>query len=218
MEKYELHHNPTLLGRRGELEDDELKKYHHDITFSNYYKSVTRIYNPEEPKRSPHGKLICKDGDWYIEDCQSNNFGTFVNEKKIYKKKKLKNYDIIGLSRGKYSVELLFYEANQMNNYHNKLTPEEQEKLASRIDILLNKLDPEFLLNTLDKIIDRIRYLQEIESIIPTLKDDEKLDLDSHDKNEKKLAQRILKNMDEEENIDFGNPMVNEYYSKFKEK
>lgn len=222
-EKYEIHQNPTLLGRVGTLEDDS--QFRDDIKLSNYYQSVTRITNPQNPSKAPHAKLINIENEWYIEDCGNNVCGTYINEKKI-KKSKLKDYDIIGLARGKYGVDLLFrhppkklaVEENKLGDLAQKLTEKEQEELANKIQIIISKLDTQFFMETLDKIIEKIQYLQEIETIIPTLKPGEEINIETHDKKEKELAQKIRKNIEEKEDMDFGDSVENRIYSDFKGK
>lgn len=172
-EKFEVHHNPTMLGRMGVLYEDDLDVYSNAIIFSNEYKSVTRLCN-DSMIYDPHAKLISEKNEWFLEDCGNNKCGTFVNEQKINEKKKLEDYDIIGLSRGKYSVDLLFRKPNaalpQLNHFNsldNILNPPEQDVILSRITLILSKVKPEFFIDTLDKIIEKIQDLQEIETLNP---------------------------------------------------
>lgn len=172
-EKYEIHHNPTLLGRIGTLDKEDLETFSEDIVFSNKYQSVTRICNPSKFD-NPHARLVCEDKEWYIEDCGTNNCGTFINEKKINGKKKLEDYDIIGLSRGKYSADLLFRKPNtdlpkfnHIPDLENVLSPEEQDMVISKITLLLSKVKPEFFMETLDNMIVKIQEMQKIENLVP---------------------------------------------------
>lgn len=216
---FQIKKNPTLLGREVQIEDNGPED---DIIITNDYRSVSRVYNYYDPDKAPHAKLILEEGDWYIEDCGNNLCGTYVNEEKI-KKKKLKDYDIIGLARGKYSVDMLFrkpnkdisFKINYFGELEKTLTPEQQEELAGKINILLNKVTPEFFFKTLDNIIEQIKTLQEIETLIPQLKDGELKPTFEH---KKQIYNDIIENLDKKEDIDLGDSLVNKYYSKMKDK
>jgi hypothetical protein len=188
-DKYEIHQTPTMLGRIGVLYKDDLEVFSDAIIFSNKYKSVTRLCN-DSMVYNPHAKLFCQDNEWYIEDCGNNKCGTFVNDQKVIRKK-LKDYDIIGLSRGKYSVDLLFrkpnYDLPKYNYIHdleNVLSPEDQKKMVSKITQLLSKVKPEFFMETLDKMIEKMQEMQEIENIIPVSDEKDILELKLHDKHD----------------------------------
>lgn len=177
-EKYEVHQNPTMLGRRGTLYRGDLEVFSDSIVLSNEYKSVTRLCN-DSRVYDPHAKLVSEKNEWFIEDCGNNKCGTFVNEQKINGKKKLEDYDIIGLSRGKYSVDLLFrkpntvfHKFNPFNALDNVLTSNEQDILLSRLTLILSKVKPEFLIDTLDNLIEKIQDLQEIKTLSPSFKDE----------------------------------------------
>lgn len=172
-EKYEVHQNPTMLGRMGALYKDDLEVFSNAIVFSNKYKSVTRLCN-DSMVYDPHAKLFCEKNKWFIEDYGNNKCGTFVNEQKITGKTKLEDYDIIGLSRGKYSVDLLFRKPiaalpkfNHFNGLDNILTPEEREVILSRITLILSKVKPEFFIDTLNNMLEKIQDLQAMETLNP---------------------------------------------------
>ena len=73
-----------------------------DIVLSGEYRAVTRV-------SKPHARLTLEGGEWYLEDCESKG-GTYLNDKKLdkYRKTKLNDSDMIGLSKGLLGVHLLF--------------------------------------------------------------------------------------------------------------
>ncbi len=73
-----------------------------DIVLSGEYRAVTRV-------SKPHARLTLEGGEWYLEDCESKG-GTYLNDKKLdkYRKTKLNDSDMIGLSKGLLGAHLLF--------------------------------------------------------------------------------------------------------------
>ena len=107
------------------------------------------------------------------------------------------------------------FKINYFGELEKTLTPEQQEELAGKINILLNKVTPEFFFKTLDNIIEQIKTLQEIETIIPQLKDGE---LKPSFEHKKQIYNDIIENLDKKEDLDLGDSLVNKYYSKMKGK
>lgn len=91
------------IGRIGELNSNETA-YVNDLVLSNEYTSVTRI-------EKPHLTISKKDDKWHALDMDSSG-GTFLNNEEMEKSKKylLKDNDLIKLSLGSNSVELVFIE------------------------------------------------------------------------------------------------------------
>ena len=91
------------IGRIGELNPTEAE-YGDDLILSNDYTSVTRI-------EKPHLTISKKDDKWYALDMKSSG-GTFLNNEKMEKTKeyRLKDNDLMKLSLGSHSVELVFIE------------------------------------------------------------------------------------------------------------
>ena len=87
----------------GRIDPEKTDKYdpENDIVLSNNYKAVTRVSHP-------HARLTLMDNEWHIEDCNSAN-GTYIGDGKLekYRKKKLKNGDIIGLGKGMMGARLV---------------------------------------------------------------------------------------------------------------
>lgn len=82
----------VLIGRRGNLEDDDLESF--AILLDNSYNTVSSA-------SKPHLKLFYKDDGWYILDEGSSN-GTFIADMKVQKgiPTKIKNKTFLKLSRG----------------------------------------------------------------------------------------------------------------------
>lgn len=72
-----------------------------DVVLSEGYTAVTRV-------SKPHGRLTCKNGTWFIEDCGSTG-GTAVNNKRIEKGTQvpLQDGDLVELAKGVSGVRLL---------------------------------------------------------------------------------------------------------------
>lgn len=90
--------------RIGRADPKKQDKYDpgNDIVLPGEYRAVTRV-------SKPHARLTLEGGEWYLEDCESKG-GTYLNDKKLdkYRKTKLNDSDMIGLSKGLLGTHLLF--------------------------------------------------------------------------------------------------------------